>query len=98
MPLSGQYKAENNDDHLSHFSIIMDVKETEKSYIFTLLELNSRYSASHMKLLFKNSARVVLRKNRAGHCVKVWGDDDFTFYPYQAGVPYYFERLRPAGS
>ena len=64
MSLSGRYKAENNDDYLSHYYIVMDVKETDKSYIFTLLELESRYSASHMQHLFSKSNRVIIRKNR----------------------------------
>ena len=57
MSLSGRYKAENNDDYLSHYYIVMDVKETDKSYIFTLVELESRYSASHMQHLFLRSKR-----------------------------------------
>lgn len=45
MSLLGRYEAENNDDFLSYYYIVMDVKETDKSYIFTLVELDSRYSA-----------------------------------------------------
>ena len=25
--------------------------------------------------------------------MQIWGDDDFTFYPYQAGIPYYFKMI-----
>ena len=25
--------------------------------------------------------------------MQTWGDDDFTFYPYQAGIPYYFKMI-----
>lgn len=92
MSLSGRYKAENNDDYLSHYYIVMDVKETDKSYIFTLLELESRYSASHMQHLFSKSNRVIIRKNRGGHAVKIWSDDDFTLYPFQAGIPFHFVK------
>ena len=92
MPLLGRYKAENTEDFLSYYYILMDVKETDKSYIFTLVELDSRYSASHMQLLFSKSKRVVIRKNRGGHAIRVWSDDDFTLYPFQAGIPYYFEK------
>lgn len=92
MPLLGRYKAENTEDFLSHYYILMDVKETDKSYIFTLVELDSRYSASHIQSLFSKSKRVVIRKNRGGHVVRVWSDDDFTLYPFQAGIPYYFEK------
>lgn len=95
MPLLGRYKAENNDDVLSYFSIIIDVKETEKSYIFSLVELDSHYSAHHMKSFFEKSKRVVLGKKRGGHAVRIWSDADFTFYPYQAGFPYYFVKQQP---
>ena len=101
MPLLGRYKAENTDDFLSRYSIVMDVKETDKSYIFTLVELESRYSASHMQLLFSKSNRVAIRKNCGGHAIRIWSDDDFTLYPFQAGVPFYFVKQRgdtpPAG-
>ena len=63
----GRYKAENNDNFLSQYSIVMEVKETEKSYIFQLVELNSRYSAGHIKHLFARSKRVIIRKNCGGH-------------------------------
>ena len=98
MPLSGRYKAEDNDDFQSHYYyyIVMDVKETDKSYIFTLVELESRYSASHMQLLFSKSNRVVIRKNRGGHAIRIWSDDDFTLYPFQAGIPYYFVKQKEA--
>ncbi len=88
----GRYKAENNDNFLSQYSIVMEVKETEKSYIFQLIELNSRYSADHIKHLFAKSKRVIIRKNCGGHAMRVWGDDTFTLYPFQAGIPYYFVK------
>lgn len=49
MLLPGRYKAENNDNIFHEYSIVMDVKETEKSYIFQLVELKSRYSADHIR-------------------------------------------------
>lgn len=92
MSLLGRYKAENTNDYLSHYYILMDVKETDKSYIFTLVELDSRYSAAHMQLLFSKSKRVVIRKDRGGHAIRVWSDDDFTLYPFQAGIPFHFVK------
>ena len=94
MSLLGRYEAENNDDFLSHYYIVMDVKETDKSYIVTLVELDSGYSASHMQLLFSKSKRAVIRKDRSGHAIRVWSDDDFTLYPFQAGIPFYFVKQR----
>ena len=92
--LNGRYVAENKKSNFSAYHIVMDVKETEKSYIMQLVEFKSRYSASHIKQLFSKSKRVVLNKARGGHAIRKWGDDTFTFYPYQAGVPFYFERSK----
>ena len=75
----------------------MDVKETDKSYIMQLVEFNSRYSASHISLLFSKSKRVVLSKKKGGFAIRSWSDDSFTFYPFQAGTPYYFEKLPGTG-
>ena len=49
--LCGRYLAENKDDFLKAYHIVVDVKETDKSYIMQLVEFNSRYSASHISLL-----------------------------------------------
>ena len=88
----GIYIAENNDSYLYHYMITMEVKETEKSYIFRLIDFQSRYSAVHIEELFRNAKRVVLRKAKGGHAMRIWSDEDFTFYPYQAGIPYYFKK------
>lgn len=84
--LCGRYLAENKDDFLKAYHIVMDVKETDKSYIMQLIEFNSRYSASHISLLFSKSKRVLLSKKRGGFSIKNWGDNTFTFYPFQAGI------------
>lgn len=87
----GLYIAENDESIWNSYTIKLNVKETVKSYIFELIEFQSRYSGVHIEMLFKNSNRVVLRKNKGGHAMRVWGDDNFTFYPYQAGIPYFFK-------
>lgn len=87
----GLYIAENDESIWNSYAIKLNVKETVKSYIFELIEFQSRYSGVHIEMLFKNSNRVVLRKNKGGHAMRVWGDDNFTFYPYQAGIPYFFK-------
>ena len=80
--LCGRYLAENKDDFLSAYHIVVDVKETDKSYIMQLVEFNSRYSASHISLLFSKSKRVLLSKKKGGFSIKNWGDNTFTFYPF----------------
>lgn len=94
MPLCGRYKAENRDGFLDEYNIVMDVKETEKSFIFCLVEFQSRYSAAHIERLFVKSNRVVIKKNRGGHAIVKWEDGSFTFYPFQAGIPFYFQQIK----
>lgn len=89
----GLYKAVNGDSIFDEYEITMQVKETEKSYIFQLVDFKSRYSAAHIEMLFKKSKRVVIRKDKGGHAMRVWSDHDFTIYPFQAGVPYWFEKV-----
>ena len=89
----GLYKAVNNDSILDEYEITMQVKETEKAYIFRLVEFKSRYRGAHIEMLFKKSNRVVIGKDKGGHAMRVWSDNSFTFYPYQAGVPYVFDLI-----
>lgn len=92
----GIYLAENDESIWDSYKITMEVKETEKSYIFRLVEFKSRYSGTHIEMLFKNSKRVVIRKDKGGHGICIWSDSDFTLYPYQAGIPYWFKRIEEA--
>ena len=57
--LSGRYVAENREGTFSAYRIVMDVKETEKSYIMQLVAFKSRYSASHISHLFSKSVNGV---------------------------------------
>ena len=44
----GRYVAENNDGaYLDRYRIVMDVKETEKSYCFKMVEYDNRYGYDH---------------------------------------------------
>lgn len=96
--LNGRYRAENSDSIWESYSITMDVKETDKSYIFRLLDFKSRYGAAHIEELFRKSNRVVVRKNQKGcairHAMRIWPDNSFTLYPYQAGIPFYFTPVK----
>lgn len=83
----GIYKAENDNSIFDSYEIVMEVKETEKSFIFKLIKLDSRYSADHIRLLFSKSNKVILRKQNSGHAVRTWEDDSFTIYPYPIRNP-----------
>lgn len=87
----GLYIATNDENIWDAYNIKMKVKETEKSFVFELIEFSSRYSGAHIEMLFKKSKRFVLKKDKGGHAMRVWGEDNFTFYPYQAGIPYFFK-------
>lgn len=93
MLLPGRYKAEHDGDIFHAYRYIMEVKETEKSYIFKMLEAVNRYADSQLEDMFGGKNRITLRKDeRYQHAMRVWSDHDFTIYPYQAGVPFYFVR------
>lgn len=89
----GLYRAVNNSNIWDEYEITMQVKETEKAYIFQLVDFKSRYSGAHIEMLFKKSKRVVIRKDKGGHVIRVWSDHGFVFYPYQDGKPYAFDMV-----
>lgn len=90
----GRYIAENNGSIFDKYRIVIEVKETEKSYIFTMLEYENRYSHDHFALLFKGTNKATIAKNKGGHAMRVRGDDAFTIYPFQAGIPFYFKLMQ----
>lgn len=90
---AGRYKAENSDDVFYAFRYVMDVKVTEKSYIFKLLDKERRYAYNHLELMFDKKNQIVISRSKpAGHAMRVWSDHDFTIYPFQAGIPFYFQK------
>ncbi len=91
----GIYKSEKKEGMFDSYLIKMRVKETEKSYIFELLEFDSRYPPAQMEMLFSKDKKIVLNKNKGGHAMRVWSEDSFTLYPYQAGIPFVFDLVDP---
>lgn len=90
---AGLYKAEHTGDIFHAYRYVMEVKATEKSYIFRLMEKERRYAHDHLEVMFGSKSRIVISRNRpAGHAMRVWSDHDFTIYPFQAGIPFYFQR------
>lgn len=89
----GRYKAEQDGDMFHAYRYVMEVKETEKSYIFKLMEAVNRYAYDHIERIFDKNKRVVLPKNKPSrHAMRVWSDHDFTVYPFQAGIPFWFKK------
>lgn len=89
----GRYRAEQDGDVFHAYLYIMEVRETDKSYIFKMLESRNRYAAHHLETMFGGKSRVVIQKNgRTRHAMRVWSERDFTIYPFQAGIPFYFQK------
>jgi len=96
----GIYKCVNpSDEVFDPYYITMRVKETEKSYIFELIEFECRYcSADRIKMLFDGKDKAVVRKERSPHAMRVFAEgefrgkiyDSFVIYPYRDGIPYVF--------
>ena len=96
--LDGIYVYEQTDscgETVGHIKI--KVKETDKVYSFELLEDTTRYDYDQFILLFNNSNKTRINKTNHGisrHAMKVWSDNDFTIYPFQAGIPFWFRKTK----
>ena len=93
--LKGKYIYTQTDSHgnpIGH--ILINVSETEKKYNFELLENTTRYDYNHFVLLFKDKNKVSINKQGGKCSMRVWSDDDFTIYPFQAGIPFWFRKIK----
>lgn len=86
----GIYRYSSNEHSYDSGAITIEVSETDKSYIFRLIENSCRYSPAHIDMMFKKSNRVVIKKEKSPHAV-IDGKDYFVIYPYRAGIPFLFE-------
>ena len=95
----GCYIANNYDTEpnpLHRYEALIQVKETEKAFILELEELYTRYGATQLEDMFRNSDKVTIRKGGSNHALHVWDEHSFTLYPYRVGVPFYFKRDTPS--
>ena len=72
--------------------ITIKVSETEKSYIFELVENTCGYDPWRITSLFKNSNKAIIKKENRKHAVRTY-DDFLVIYPYRDGIPYLFEHI-----
>ncbi|HJI48839.1 MAG TPA: hypothetical protein OIL97_04730 [Oscillospiraceae bacterium] len=102
----GVYKADK--DGWDGYELTVDIKETEKSLILKIIDYKFRYSPAQIDMLFKTDFdhmsyeeqqnikngkyRAVIKKQGGGHALRLWGDNSFTLYPYQSGIPFYFVK------
>lgn len=76
------------------YDITVKVKETEKSYTLELVENNSRFSPSHLDMMFNKFKRISVRKDKSPHYIEFFNNDEnFVIYPYRAGIPFLFEKV-----
>ena len=73
-------------------TLVVRVKDTEKSLQLNIIEKNTRFS-SHIDALFGNKEKVIVNKQRSPHSV-VYGEHYFVIYPNRMGCPLYFEEIR----
>lgn len=72
--------------------VILKVTETERSYIFRLIENTCKYEPTRLLNLFKKSNKAIIKKKNGGHPV-IGYSTGFVIYPYQHGIPYLFEYI-----
>ena len=73
----GRYKSEHDGDVFHAYRYVMEVKETSKSYVFKLLEVENLYADDHIEIMFGGKKRIVLPKDKpCRHAMRVWSDHD----------------------
>lgn len=93
--IPGRYVAKQDDDYnwMNRYQITIDLKETEKSIIIEKVEMIGRYLPAQIEMLFQNGDKVVINKRNSRHAICRWSNHDFTIYPFQAGIPFYFKLI-----
>ena len=82
-------------DSFEEYDVTIEVKETEKSYVFRLVKNDSRYSPARFDMMFSKTDKVSFRKDKSPHAVLEYNDgEEFVIYPYRGGVPYLFELVK----
>ena len=87
---AGRYVCKLNWRQEDVYDITVDAKETDNSYIITLVRDDSRFHDGHMAVLFDNRNKAVINKKGSRHAV-VNHEDWFVIYPDRNGVPFLFE-------
>lgn len=79
---------------LLKYQVVIDVKVTEKSYIFNLVDFIENHGyAPQIADMFRDNKRVAIRRDKPSkHAIHTWSGNSFTLYPYRVGVPYVFNK------
>lgn len=87
--LSGLYK-------LLDQPVIIQVKETEKSFLFQLMDCSRRFLDPPLDDFFKRRKGKIIKAG-SKHAIQLWPDGDFTLYPFRVGVPFLFKQYDAEG-
>lgn len=91
--ITGLYRAKHQDDNwMNDYDIMVKVKETDNSIILDKIEMLGRYLPAQIEMLL-NKDHIVLKKGRNKHTIFRWSNHEFTIYPFQAGIPFYFKLI-----
>ena len=91
--ISGVYIYERTDCCGLNGQIKIRLKETEKSYRIEMLENTTKYDYDHFANIFSGKKSVSIAKN-GSHACTVFPDGDFLIYPYRAGIPFLFRKMK----
>ena len=90
--INGFYKYEDT-SYGNHGEIILQVKESEKSYNFQLIKNTMRFSPAHIDMMFSKSDKARVPKVNSPHAIN-FGEEYFVIYPYRAGIPFLFDLVK----
>ena len=83
----GRYKSEHDGDVFHAYRYVMEVKETSKSYVFKLLEVENLYADDHIEIMFGGKKRIVLPKDKpCRHAMRVWSSFGMKFLMERPGL------------
>lgn len=91
--INGIYKYEDTNDFRNDGKIVLQLKESEKSYNFQLVVNTMRYSPAHIDMMFSKSDKARVPKANSPHAIN-FGEDYFVIYPYRAGIPFLFDLVK----
>ena len=94
--ISGRYVAtqDNGYDWMNRYKITINLKETDNFIIIEKVEMIGRYLPGQIEMLFQNGDKVVINKKKSRHAIRRWNNHSFTIYPFQSGIPFYFELIK----
>lgn len=88
--INGIYHYEQGNNPYDVGSLVISVKETEKSYVLKVIEEDMRYS-TYVDVLFKGKKQVTINKAKSPHALNVFSYG-FVIYPNRMGCPLCFVK------